>query len=377
MTQQTTNETTDLLPCPFCGGAAMIGPTPTMWMVECNNFECSANPDVFKLFKNDAIAAWNRRAALPPTSGEAVDRRRCKPCAATRGGDTCWKCGTPTFEPHPSCGDDPALPPIDRIRALAKEVGYAIGVHGSQQRDFDVIAAPWTDAAIGNHALLEHIAKGLTTDNGPAHIISTERKPLGRYAATIQMDGWYKQLDISVCPNEQYAMPPIAPAAPVADTGAVAGWKLVPVEPTEAMDKAARDECHRMSGVIDPVIHVWDAMLSAAPASPASTAEPVAFVRQGPGGTWIEMVDIGLMSLPDKTPMMIAGSRAPTADSAADARTQRLLKAAKAYAYNYCQDEADLDCMFPFIDGGTQKDEARELFAAINAMSTNTGEGEG
>lgn len=167
------------------------------------------------LFSEDQVREMLSRAALTADASEqALDRRRCKPCAATRGGDNCWKCGTATFEPHPSCGDDPALPPIDRIRELAKEVGYAVGVHGSQQRDLDVIAAPWTDAAIGNYALMEHIAKGLTTDNGPAHIISTERKPLGRYAATIQMDGWYKQLDISVCAA--------APAAPVADTGAVA-----------------------------------------------------------------------------------------------------------------------------------------------------------
>jgi hypothetical protein len=51
---------------------------------------------------------------------------------------------------------------------------------------------------------------------------------------------------------------PASPAVP-------AGYKLVPIEPTEAMDAAARAECVRMSGVIDPVVHVWDAMLAAAP----------------------------------------------------------------------------------------------------------------
>lgn len=165
---------------------------------------------------SSAEDCWNRRAAMQ--TAEPVDNRRCKPCASVRGGDHCWKCGTETFTPDPRCGEEPRLPPIDRIRELAKEVGYAIGVHVSQQRDFDVIAAPWSDSAIGNHALLQHIAAGLTTENGPARIISTERKPLGRYAATIQMDGWYKQLDISVCPNEQYAAPDRAPSiAPVED----------------------------------------------------------------------------------------------------------------------------------------------------------------
>ncbi len=55
-------------------------------------------------------------------------------------------------------------------------------------------------------------------------------------------------------------------------------WKLVPVEPTEEMDSAARDECHRMAGCIDPVLHVWDVMLSASPAPSLPTREEIARV---------------------------------------------------------------------------------------------------
>jgi hypothetical protein len=121
--------------------------------------------------------------------------RRCPQCRAPREGAKCWKCGEATFEPCEGW-DEPRLPPIDRIRELAKEVGYAIGAHGSRERDLDVIAVPWIDDAVGNHDLMQHIAKGLG-----AKILSTERKPLGRYAATIQMDGWYKAIDISVCPK--------------------------------------------------------------------------------------------------------------------------------------------------------------------------------
>lgn len=50
-------------------------------------------------------------------------------------------------------------------------------------------------------------------------------------------------------------------------------WKLVPVEPTEEMVEAAAAECFRMKGVIDPVMHVWDAMLAAAPSPAASPSE--------------------------------------------------------------------------------------------------------
>lgn len=125
----------------------------------------------------------------------AIKYRRCQPCNAPRNGETCHKCGSETFTPHAEW-EEPALPPIERIRELAREVGYAVGLHGTQERDLDVIAAPWTDKAVGNQALIEHIAKGLG-----ARVTSLERKPLGRYAATIQMAGWYKPIDISICPK--------------------------------------------------------------------------------------------------------------------------------------------------------------------------------
>ena len=49
--------------------------------------------------------------------------------------------------------------------------------------------------------------------------------------------------------------------------------KTVPVEPTAEMEAAARAKCHEMKGCIDPVMHVWDAMLSAAPPSPVTELE--------------------------------------------------------------------------------------------------------
>lgn len=121
--------------------------------------------------------------------------RRCPQCKAPRKGTKCWKCKESTFEPCEGW-DEPKLPLIDRIRELAYEVGYAIGEHGSKERDLDVIAAPWTDGSVGNLALIKHIAKGIN-----AKVLSIEQKPLGRYAATIQIDGWYKAIDISVCPK--------------------------------------------------------------------------------------------------------------------------------------------------------------------------------
>lgn len=36
---------------------------------------------------------------------------------------------------------------IERVRNVAHECGYAVGVHGSRERDLDLIAAPWVAEA--------------------------------------------------------------------------------------------------------------------------------------------------------------------------------------------------------------------------------------
>ena len=88
------------------------------------------------------------------------------------------------------------MPSVDAIRALAKEVGYAIGVHGSLQSDLDLIAAPWTEEAVSAAELFAHVAAGMN-----ARVLDTELKPLGRIAASVQIDGYYKTIDLSVCPK--------------------------------------------------------------------------------------------------------------------------------------------------------------------------------
>lgn len=127
------------------------------------------------------------------TEGNAL-LRHCPVCNSQRPGKLCWKCETLT-DVAPPAWVYPKLPDIRHIRSLAREVGYAIGVHGSQERDLDVIAAPWTDSAVTPADLLKHLASGLG-----AKIAATEPKPLGRIAATLQIDGYYRPLDISVMP---------------------------------------------------------------------------------------------------------------------------------------------------------------------------------
>ncbi|MFM0503947.1 hypothetical protein [Paraburkholderia caffeinilytica] len=120
----------------------------------------------------------------------------CPQCNSQRNGGACWKCGAETIEPVAGW-EYPEIPPIGRIRELAKEIGYAIGVHRSLERDLDLIAAPWSEEALKLNYLevMSHIADGLG-----AKLVEVEAKPLGRRACTIQMDGWYKPIDLSVMP---------------------------------------------------------------------------------------------------------------------------------------------------------------------------------
>lgn len=91
---------------------------------------------------------------------------------------------------------DPALPDFRLIWKTARECGYSVGIHGSLKRDVDLIAAPWTDEAVGAPGLVNAMCTALNARrvDGPEH------KPHGRVAVTLQIDGWYKPIDLSILP---------------------------------------------------------------------------------------------------------------------------------------------------------------------------------
>ena len=86
---------------------------------------------------------------------------------------------------------------------VARQLGYAIGVHGSQLRDLDLVAVPWTDDAVTPLELVKSIAyavPGVLAGKG-------EKKPHGRIAWLIYpryrwgIDAWY--IDLSVMPRRR------------------------------------------------------------------------------------------------------------------------------------------------------------------------------
>jgi hypothetical protein len=75
---------------------------------------------------------------------------------------------------------------IPAIREVAKECGYAIGVHGSMRRDLDLVAVPWVDGHMSPTGLAVEIQKAAT--NGLSinrEHIKWEIKPCGRIATSL------------------------------------------------------------------------------------------------------------------------------------------------------------------------------------------------
>ncbi len=107
------------------------------------------------------------------------------------------------FTKHSKMSDQwevPALPPLTFIREIARTHGYAIANHGSENRDYDLIAAPWVERASSPEELVDALCVALEARicGGPA-----EDKPHGRYAVTLQMlNAWAKNIDLSIMPRQ-------------------------------------------------------------------------------------------------------------------------------------------------------------------------------
>jgi hypothetical protein len=81
--------------------------------------------------------------------------------------------------------------------------GYAVAVHGSNVRDLDLIAVPWTETALTPLMVAETIASSI-----PGVLFGKpEKKPHGRTGFTIRpggqygFDRWY--IDLSVMPRKR------------------------------------------------------------------------------------------------------------------------------------------------------------------------------
>jgi hypothetical protein len=91
---------------------------------------------------------------------------------------------------------------LDDIRAAARGCGYAIGLHGSLQRDFDLIACPWREDATSAKELVRAVTFVV---GGAVRLEESREKPHGRRAWLIYLPATGFEvsavIDLSVMPR--------------------------------------------------------------------------------------------------------------------------------------------------------------------------------
>lgn len=105
---------------------------------------------------------------------------------------------------------------LSRIRSVAAECGYAVGVHGSVRRDLDLIAVPWTPEAVSAQQLVAILCERIPLHERDWNLYSDRRmepnpeiKPWGRIAWSLDgvPAGLWKYVDLSVAPRCGEAVP--------------------------------------------------------------------------------------------------------------------------------------------------------------------------
>jgi hypothetical protein len=95
------------------------------------------------------------------------------------------------------------------LSAIAREHGYALAMHGTMTRDFDLIACPWVEGAGDPEALMRAMAEAVAVRFGDMPVIGYSLKasprPHGRVGWSIHLthgegdsDAY---LDLSVMPR--------------------------------------------------------------------------------------------------------------------------------------------------------------------------------
>lgn len=83
------------------------------------------------------------------------------------------------------------------LAEVVRAHGYALAIHGSLQRDFDLICVPWTETAADPLKVIEDV-----TERFALHLAgeSTD-KPHGRKAYTLIFGSWGTSIDLSFMPR--------------------------------------------------------------------------------------------------------------------------------------------------------------------------------
>ena len=89
---------------------------------------------------------------------------------------------------------------LPALRIVAESCGYALAVHGSLERDIDLLAAPWRDKEMSAEYLAERLTKVIDSIFKIDRVVGPEQKPHGRKAWSIHFCGEH-YIDLSVMPT--------------------------------------------------------------------------------------------------------------------------------------------------------------------------------
>jgi hypothetical protein len=102
---------------------------------------------------------------------------------------------------------------LEHVRAVARDAGYAIAVHGSERRDLDLVAVPWAPHAISADALVAKLCDEVPL--AERHVAGIpdgpEPKPWGRLAWSLHGCPDHDYVDLSVAPRAGEPVPLILP----------------------------------------------------------------------------------------------------------------------------------------------------------------------
>jgi len=105
---------------------------------------------------------------------------------------------------------------LPTLVTAARRHGYALTRHGSEARDLDLVAVPWTDEASDADTLIEALCEATKQATGWGHWASRGRsgervqKPHGRIAVTI-IGTADIHLDLSVMPRVPAGLDTVIP----------------------------------------------------------------------------------------------------------------------------------------------------------------------
>ena len=117
------------------------------------------------------------------------------------------------MKPPPSFAPVYAVALYPGLAKIAREHGYALAVHGSLQRDFDVIAIPWQEVVGKPDAVISQIESEFVLRRVGG---DPEQKPHGRTAYTLSVGFGECAVDIQF-------MPPMRPTRGADDDGLLFG----------------------------------------------------------------------------------------------------------------------------------------------------------